>query len=202
MLRIAVTGGIACGKSLLGTFMQNAGVHVCDADDLVHRMLDEQADLQERLIDEFGESIAGEIQTIDRRKLAKIVFADKAKLDRLTSIVHPRVIEQWNEWLVDMEGALNADGERGMACVIAPLLYELRLESGWDAVICIVASRTICQTRLNEKGVVHFERRMQLQQPTWDKAARADYVIVNNGTVESVECQWNKVYKCIRENNE
>ncbi len=148
MLRIAVTGGIACGKSLLGTFMQKTDVEICDADDLVHRMLDEQADLQERLIDEFGESIAGERHAIDRRKLAQIVFADKAKLDRLTSIVHPRVIKQWDEWLAAREGAFNADGDRGIACVIIPLLYELRLERGWDAVICVVASRKICQRRL------------------------------------------------------
>ena len=165
MLRIAVTGGVACGKSLLGTFIQKTGVDVCDADELVHNILSEDERLRKKLVVEFGENISADDGAIDRRKLAEVVFADVSKLDCLTSIIHPLVIERWTKWLLERERGPKGDCENHMACVIAPLLYELSLEDGWDAIICVVSTKKICEMRLRGKDMVNFERRMELQDP-------------------------------------
>ncbi len=195
MLRIAVTGGIACGKTQLGTLIQKSGVAVCEADDMAHLMMERGTELYKVLVDRYGSDIVSESCDIDRNKLADIVFNDLPELEKLTSFVHPAVKLQWEEWLLKESEAAS----EGIACVIVPLLYEDGFADDWDAVICVVAPEETCVKRLIGKGVSNYERRMDLQMPMSEKAARADYVVVNSGTLEFMELQWKRILKNITE---
>jgi dephospho-CoA kinase len=195
MLRIAVTGGIACGKTQLGTLIQKSGVAVCEADDMAHRLMEQGAELHGVLSDRYGRDIVSESGDIDREKLADIVFNDLPELEKLTSFIHPAVKLEWEAWLLK-ESEADSDG---VACVIVPLLFEEGFEKGWDAVISVVSPKETCVRRLIGKGMSNYERRMDLQMPMNEKAARADYVVVNSGSLEFMESQWNKIYKNITE---
>jgi dephospho-CoA kinase len=195
MLKIAVTGGIACGKTQLGTLIKKSGVAVCDADDMAHLMMEQGTELHEVLVSRYGSDIISEGGDIDRNKLADIVFNDLPELKKLTSIIHPAVKLQWEEWLLK-ESEATSDG---VACVIVPLLYEEGLADDWDAVICVRSPEETCVKRLIEKGMSNYERRMDLQMPMNEKAGMADYVVVNSGTLELMELQWKMIFKNITE---
>lgn len=199
MVRIAVTGGIACGKTRLGTLIKKSGVEVCEADDLVHGILRDDTEICRMLLDKFGKGILGKDNLIDRQKLGNIVFADLQKLRVLTSIIHPMVKCAWEAWLENRRTSFIEKDRPAIACVIIPLLYELNLQEDWDAVICVQASEQECRNRIAQKGVLHFARRIELQISTDEKAERADYVIVNNGTLTWMDAQWRRIYEKIME---
>ena len=189
MLRIALTGGIACGKSLVGATLEKQGVAVCDADLLAHElMLPGQAAYRE-IVGEFGQGILDPDGQINRVKLGGRVFADPLQLARLNAITHPRVAAAWTAWLAGLPA------QTPVAVVLIPLLYEAGLESGWDAVVCVSASQDAQETRLLARGLTRDQarRRMASQMPVAEKARRADFVIVNDGTVAKLERQTEEV---------
>lgn len=193
MVKIAVTGGIACGKSLFGRFLADAGVAVCDADDLAHRVMLRGTRTFDRLVEVFGAGILGQDGEIQRGKLGDRVFADPSERETLNRIVHPEVKQAWQAWLGSVQG--------GTAAVIIPLLYEIGVEDGWDCVVCIAASPQIQLRRLMARGLSEegARRRMAAQMPTDRKMERADYVIVNDGTEELLCAQARRVLKRIQE---
>ena len=93
MLRLGLTGGIASGKSAVAAMLRELGFAVLDADSLAHKLIEPGQPAYCEVLQEFGPSITDSSGRIDRAKLSAIVFADRAKLDRLNAIVHPRVAE-------------------------------------------------------------------------------------------------------------
>jgi dephospho-CoA kinase len=93
MLRLGLTGGIASGKSAVAAMLRELGFAVLDADSLAHKLIEPGQPAYNEVLQEFGPSITDPSGRIDRSKLSVIVFADRAKLDRLNAIVHPRVAE-------------------------------------------------------------------------------------------------------------
>src|SRR5712692_6856520 len=91
MLRLGLTGGIASGKSAVAAMLREMGFAVLDADALAHRLTEPGLPAYDEVVREFGPTILGANKRIDRAKLAAVVFADRAKLERLNAIVHPRV---------------------------------------------------------------------------------------------------------------
>jgi len=195
MLKLAITGGIACGKSLVGSCLAAQGVPVCDADDLAHAAMSPGTDLHALVVAEFGNRILKPDGAIDRQKLGALVFSSVEKREKLNRMVHPRVRLAWEQWLREREGKFP------VAAVIIPLLYEVGLEDGWDAVVCVMASRAMQMARLRARGLSEEEavRRITAQMPLVAKAERADYVIVNNGSRQLLEEQTMRVLKSIRE---
>src|SRR5260370_37873820 len=102
MLRLGLTGGIAAGKRAVAAMLPELGFHVLDADSLAHKLIEPGKPAHGDLLKEFGPSIIASTGPIDRHKLAATFFHDRAKLDRLNAIVHPRVAEvisrQFDEW--------------------------------------------------------------------------------------------------------
>src|ERR1700686_3982778 len=102
MLRLGLTGGIASGKSAVAAMLREMGFAVLDADSLAHKLMEPGHPAYDEIAREFGAAIVDSAGHIDRAKLAALVFADRAKLDRLNAIVHPRVKEallhQFEEW--------------------------------------------------------------------------------------------------------
>src|SRR5260370_38130811 len=120
MLRLGLTGGIASGKSAVAAMLLELGFHVLDADSMAHKFIEPGQPAHGDVLKEFGSSIIDSTGHIDRHKLAATVFHDRARLDRLNAIVHPRVAEvisrQFDEW--------KSNGVRDAAFVEAALLIE------------------------------------------------------------------------------
>lgn len=194
MVKIAVTGGIACGKSSVGAVLREMEIAVCEADELAHALMSPGKPVFEAVVRAFGRVILGPDGSIDRQILGAKVFSDAEERARLDAIVHPRVKEAWCAWL----------GEKAhfaAAAVIIPLLYEVEEADNWDVVVCVTSSRPVQAKRLRARGFseAEVERRIGAQLPVAVKAARADYVVVNNGTRDVLLKQTERVLERILE---
>ncbi len=186
-MKIALTGGIACGKSLAASYMSARGVAVCEADGLAHEAMAEGTEIYASVVKHFGEGVVAESGAIDRRALAERVFSSKEDRRALNALVHPAVERAWSKWLEDRRET--------MAVVVVPLLFEAGYGEGWDAVIGVCASRATRIARLRERGLTdeQAEARMDAQWPEMRKAACADYVLWNDGTPAILEAQVERV---------
>ena len=195
MLRVAITGGIACGKSTVGSFLRAKGIPVCEADELAHAVMRKGAGVYLKVMETFGRNIAGPDGEIDRATLGGIVFGAPGKLADLNSIVHPVVKRRWRAWLSGLGGNLR------MAAVIVPLLYEIGDAGSWDRVICVGASEQYQRERLRERGLCDsgIGRRLASQMPVAEKMERADFVIENCGTIRLAKRQTARILKQLLE---
>lgn len=196
MLRIAVTGGVACGKSTVGEILESLGFPVCDADVLAHTVMAKGGPAYEGILQSFGQEIVHPDGEINRRLLGSWVFNDSAKRKLLNSIVHPHVVRLWDEWLDQRDRENNQSGT-----VIIPLFYEIGAIGNWDVVVCVACSESLQLLRLQERGFARDEamQRIHAQWPVADKVRHADVVIVNSGSLDILREQTERVARCIRE---
>jgi len=186
-LRVALTGGIATGKSHCLKLFAAAGVPTIDADRLAHEAIAPGTSGHAAVIERFGSGIVTESGAIDRPALGAIVFGDaKARRD-LEAIVHPRVYRAIGDWF----GAL---GDRGEALGIAdiPLLYETGRDIDYDTVIVASCPPAMQIERLMQRSGLsraEAEARLAAQLPIDAKAAKADHVIDTSGTLDETENQ-------------
>lgn len=191
MHRIAVTGGIACGKSVAGRLLREAAVPVLDADDVAHEVMQPGKPAFRDIVAAFGQAIIGESGEIDRQVLGARVFADQEELGLLNRLVHPRVRERCAAWM-DRQERQRCEG----VAVIIPLLYEAGFESGWDRVLCVATTPVLQQARLRARGLDHagIAQRIAVQLPLKEKMKRADVVIFNAGTVGLMAAQLRRTW--------
>ena len=176
MARIAITGGIASGKSLFASALARLGMEILDADDVTHRLEAPGGKSVPELVRGFGREILSEDGGIDRGKLGKRVFASVAERERLNLILHPLVRAEIETWM--------AKPGRSVKAVVIPLLYECGWAEDWEVVICLVSSeetqirRMVCTRGYSEEEA---RRRIASQMPAAEKAARAQMVVQNDG---------------------
>ncbi len=199
MLRVGLTGGIACGKSTVGQMLVRRGAQYLSADELAHRLYDPGAVAYDAVVSHFGREILNHDGTIDRKKLAAIVFPDR--IDELNGLVHPAVIEAQKRW---SQEALR-DHPDGIAVVEAALLLEAGAEKDFDKVIVVTCNRDQKAGRYAQRAGVaqeaaqaEVDRRSAVQLSDGEKAGRADYVIDNSGTLEDTERQVDKLWAELR----
>ena len=185
-MKIALTGGIACGKSLLSKFLNELGVVTLDADDVVHEIIPDPA---------------------ERRRIAAEVFADPAKRRELEARIHPVVRERIDEFF-DESGARDASypsirqsvnpsikqskQSNNLKIAIIPLLFEVHWEKNFDIISCVVSKREsqidrMVTTRLMTRA--EAEARLAAQLPVEEKAKRSHYVIHNDGSPEELKAK-------------
>jgi dephospho-CoA kinase len=178
-LKIGLTGGIAAGKSEALKAFARLGAATLSSDAVVHELLESEP-LRERLAQRWGpEVIAAE--GIDRAKIGEIVFADPEELSWLEEQIHPLVQEQTGRWLF----SLPADTE--VAVVEVPLLFEVGSDKVFDTTVAVVTGDEVRRERAAARGHALVDEReaRQLTQP--EKAARAEHVVENDGSVEDLE---------------
>jgi dephospho-CoA kinase len=172
-LAVALTGGIAAGKSeALGAFARH-GAAVISSDDVVHRLYREDEGLQAALRDRWGERVFRDGE-VDRTEIGRIVFADRAELAWLESELHPRVRAATDAWLAEQ----TAD----VAVAEIPLLFETGGEKRFDRVVVVTASPELREAR---RGAL-AEREDRLV-PEDEKVRRADFFYVNDGSLEDLD---------------
>ena len=174
-MRIALTGGIACGKSLLANYLNQLGVETLDADDIVHEL----------------------IPDAERRRMADEVFRDPVKRKELEQRIHPLVRARLAAFANGERGTAAAkamavesgNGEWKIRIEIIPLLFECHWEADYDIILCVSSPRSLQVERMtSRRGYTEeqAESRLAAQLPVEEKAARSDYVIVNGGSAENL----------------
>ncbi len=187
MLRLGLTGGIASGKSAVAAMLRELGFAVLDADSLAHKLLEPGQSAYEEVLREFGPTITDGQGRVDRAKLAALIFADRAKLDRLNAIVHPRVAEvvlhQFDEW--------QRNGTRDVAFVEAALLIESGIHKHLDGLVVAWCRPEQQLERLAARGLSENEarRRISAQMPVEVKLRHATEKIDCSGTLEQTRQQ-------------
>lgn len=172
-LAVALTGGIAAGKSEALQAFARHGAAVISSDDVVHRLYREDEGLQAALRERWGERVFRN-GDVDRSEIGRIVFADRAELDWLESVLHPRVRAATDEWLT----AQTAD----VAVAEIPLLYETGGEQRFDCVVVVTAPLEVREARRG--ALANREDRLV---PEEEKLRRADFCYVNDGSLEELD---------------
>jgi dephospho-CoA kinase len=187
MLRFGLTGGIASGKSTVSAMLRELGFAVLEADLIAHQLIEPGFPAYEEILQEFGGAIAGSGKEIDRAALAKIVFADSAKLRRLNAIVHPRVEKRIVSAFADLE----ANGAPSAAFVEAALIFEAGLDKKLDGVVVVWCKPEQQIERLVSRGLTEQEarRRIAAQLPVEEKLQRATVKIDCSGSLAETRRQ-------------
>ncbi len=176
---IGLTGGVAAGKSEALAAFGRLGAETISTDAVTHELLASD-ELRELLIDRWGPEVAPN-GAVDRERVGAIVFESPEELAWLESQLHPRVgarILAWREALPD-------DAE--LAVIEVPLLFETGMESLFAAVVSIVSPDSLREQRIAERGVGLAAEGSGRQLSQEEKAERATYVVVNDGTVAGLE---------------
>ena len=191
---IAVTGGIASGKSLvLNTFM-NLGAYWIDCDILSREAVIPCTKAWWKIVDVFGKAICRHNLEIDRKKLGGIVFNDSSKRKILEQIIHPEVRRKCTERIE----AIKKMAPNAIVIIDVPLLIETGVQKEFDTVIVVYVSADTQIRRLMERdGITKKEARkmVEMQIPLVQKRAFADYIINNDGTREETEMQVRKLFE-------
>lgn len=178
-LRIGLTGGIAAGKSEALAAFERLGAATISSDAVVHELLDSEP-LLGRLTERWGQEVAPG-GTVDRGRVGQIVFADPMELKWLESEVHPLVGERIGGWLASLP-----PGTR-LAVVEVPLLFESGMEGIFDATVAVVAAEAVRRARAGARGHALVGEREARQLSQEEKASRAHYTVVNDGSLEDLE---------------
>lgn len=167
MTKIALTGGIACGKSLLSSYLNACGVETIDADEVTHGLIPNPA---------------------ERRRIAAEVFADPVKRRALESRLHPLIKAKIDAFLSSPPPSLRSP----LRLAVIPLLFEVHWEENFDIICCVTSSRANQIDRMmRTRGYTReeAEARLAAQMPVSEKAAKSHYVIENDGTAEELRAK-------------
>ena len=177
---VAITGGIGAGKSELLRAFARHGAAVISSDEIVHRLLREDAEVKEAIVARFGEGVLGPDGEIERGRVAEIVFADRGQLDWLEGLLHPRVSAEYLRW---REELARLPEPPAVCATEVPLLYEAGSEKYFDAVVAVTAAPEVRVSRTVEP-MPDRERRLI---PDEEKLRRADFSYVNNGSLADLD---------------
>ena len=166
---VAITGGIAAGKSEALAAFARHGAATLSADDLVHELLATDDEVRDAIRARWGEDAVG-----DRARIGEIVFRDPAELEWLERLLHPKTRAASAAWLAGVA--------RPIAVIEVPLLYETGGESRFDAVVVITAPPEVRGQR--RAGLAERESRLI---PDEEKLRRADYAFVNDGSLDDLD---------------
>jgi dephospho-CoA kinase len=196
MLKVALTGGIATGKSYVLEQFRRRGVPCLDADALAHGVTAAGTEATAAIAARFGAEILAADGSVDRQTLGPIVFADAAARRELEAIVHPAVYRAITAGL----RAFELMGDGAFAIVDVPLLYETGADTKFDRVIVTACAPDVQLARLIERGLTEEAARQRLaaQWPTDRKTSRAHVVIKTDGTFAETDEQVERVMDGLR----
>lgn len=196
MIIVGLTGSVGTGKSTVTNFFRELGAYIIDWDELAREVTRPHLRAWKEIVEYFGKDFLNEDLTINRQKLAEIVFSDKEKVAKLNQIVHPEVFKE-DERITNEIKSLAPD-----ALIIKdiPLLFELTRPIFVDKVVVVSASEQTQLRRLEEKGMSREDvrNRIKSQLPLEEKVKSADFVINNDGLLEETKKQVEEIYSLLR----
>jgi dephospho-CoA kinase len=183
------------GKSTVLGMFRKLGAFTVGADELVDRLLGD-AGVLERLRGVLGETVFSGDGSLDRARVASIIFRDKGKREAVEGILHPLVFERIDEVLVEREKNGN-----GVVIIEVPLLFETGSAGRFQRTVTVYADEETALRRLEKKGIgrADAQLRMNAQMAVTEKRERSDFSIDNSGTSEETEQQVSVVYRKLME---
>ena len=194
---LGITGGIACGKSLVYNHFLKLGAEGISADDICRDLTKKGAPALYEIKNAFGKRFVLDNGELDRARLGELVFADAAKRECLNGIIHPKVERHILHWAEKIRAVSNAK----LAVLEIPLLFETGSYSWLDGVLVVCASRETSLHRMQNRDNITEEeciRRYNAQFPLEDKRKHADWVVYNDGAKETAEASVKKIYESIK----
>lgn len=188
-MKIAITGGIGCGKTTVSNFFAQHGYPVFSADKICHQLMT-TPQIKNRLLEHFGATVFAENE-VDRAALARIVFDDSQELEFLTNIIHAELNRELETIFAN----------NSVVFVEVPLLYENAMADKFDLVIAVWSSPEVCKSRLTHWAEGQYEKRSALQILADEKLEMADFAIINNDGLESLNLQLEILYNQLDLNN-
>lgn len=196
MLRVGLTGGIACGKTTVGRMFSEMGAHVIEADAIAHELYRPGEPIYKQLVEKFGADIVRPDGEIDRPRLAAAAF-DGGRVEELNKIVHPGVIKRQEQWMYQ----LGTREPYAVAMVEAALILEAGARDRFDKIIVVTCRPEQKVARYAHRASMpeslaraEVERRSKAQLSDDEKSHRADYVIDNSGPLEVTHHQVERIF--------
>ncbi len=196
LLTVALTGGIACGKSVVAAVLREKGCYVHSADRAAHEFMTPEAPAWRAVVKRFGPAVLREDRTIDRSGLGRIIFADPEARKFLNALLHPLVMAKTRELVRDLE----REGRVKIFVSEAALTIEAGFVSFFDRVVVAACPEEIQVLRLEARdGLDHEEalRRVRSQLPALEKRRAAHYIIDTSGTLAETVEQSERVYAAL-----
>jgi dephospho-CoA kinase len=198
MLKVGLTGGLASGKSTVGQLLLAHGCHLLEADKIGHHLLDLTGPAYAPVLAAFGPGILASNQSIDRKKLGAVVFAEPAELEKLNKIIHPLVFQEQERWFHQIaQRDLHA-----IAIVEAAIMIEIGSYRRYDKLILVHCSeaqqiaRAMARDGLAEAAI---RQRLARQLPLEEKKRYAHFLIDTSGAPENTRRQVADVFAALQE---
>ncbi len=193
---IGITGGIGSGKSTVADLFRKRGFHIIDADDVARDVVKPGSELLPEIVEHFGKDILNSDGSLNRAKLASVVFQNKKERECLEQILHPKIISQI---IIQIEKA-----DVKTVIIVVPLLIESGMDNLCDLVIVVIADVETRITRIEERNHVDRDEilsRINAQISDTERRENADIIIDNNSYMNELTRQVDKVITQIRGNN-
>lgn len=189
MIKVAVTGGIGSGKSVVCKIFEKIGIPVFNADFEAKKLINTSRTIHDKLVSLFGAAIYQSNGDIHRKKMADLIFNDNFALQKVNEIVHPEVRKRFIEW----------GKEQNSPYIIqeAAIIFESKQTQSFDKIITVTAPLELKIERVIKRDQVSKEevyKRMQSQLPDEIKIAKSDFVIMND-EVEMIIPQIIEIHK-------
>jgi dephospho-CoA kinase len=189
-----LTGGLGMGKTTAARLLRERGAQIADTDELARQIVQPGQPALAQIQSTFGKDIVAADGQLRRDELARIVFADAAARKKLEAILHPRIRKRWLAQIETWRGE-----NRALAVVAIPLLFETRVESHFDKIICVACSAPTQRQRLLSRGWTpeQIEQRIAAQWPVEQKIARADFVVWTDGALDAHARQIDRILSAL-----
>jgi len=193
-MKVGLTGGIGAGKSTVADLFSQKGAVVIRSDELARQVIEPQTPGFEQVVARFGKEFVNSEGYIDRAKLAQVVFHDDAALKDLENIIHPMVRNKTNLIIEQQTAETIIVNE-------IPLLLEKKMESLFDFLVIVISSEKNRLERLTQRGLKKDQviARMAKQVSDEDRKAAADFLIVNDGNLDQLEADVEKIWQTLQE---
>ena len=196
MLRVALTGGMATGKTSVAEMFAKRGARVLHADEVAHQLIAPGQPLYDEVVKRFGSDIVQADGIISRPRLAEKAFGG-GRNQELNRVLHPAVIAKQEQWMAEMA----QQDSNGVMMIEAALIFEARVNRRFDKIVVVSCAPEQRAGRFATRGNMpleqaqkEVERRMAAQMPEAEKIKAADYVVDNSGTLAATEAQVDKIY--------
>jgi dephospho-CoA kinase len=197
MFIVALTGGIASGKSTVCGLLAEKGAYILCSDLMAREVVEKGEAAWRDIVDHFGEAILDEEGNIDRASLAEIVFSDPAERAFLNSATHPRIFQLMYDRLQAMDAE---SGGKGIAVLDIPLLVDVKASDMFDYTLVVDASLEVQVERITGDRMSSREEalaRIKAQVPREERLAHADYVIHNEGSLNDLRREVDEAWEAI-----
>ncbi len=195
MLKVGLTGGIGSGKTSVSDLFENLGVPIIDTDIIAHELVNDNAEVLQEITDTFGQDILRPDGSLNRKKLARIVFQVKQSRQRLENILHPKI---QHEVIAQLDALASAPTPPAYAIIVIPLLIEAHYHHLIDRVLVVMSDEETRIKRVQQRdsrSVREIQSIINSQADDQKRQKIADDIIENNSSIKYLAAKVAKLHE-------